>query len=93
MPLAADEERAAVSEQHACSEDDPPAKAATRANGLWSRCVTRGHRSSPDATDPIKIRDASCEDVMQNIAGDVGQAEVAAGVAIGELLVIEAQQL
>src|SRR5688500_11094281 len=38
-------------------------------------------------------RIASGDDFADDVARDVGQAEVAAGVAVGELLVVEAQQM
>ena len=48
--------------------------------------------------DPRRVRnrepcedDRSRQDRADDLAGDVGQAEVAAGVAVGELLVVEAE--
>src|SRR5436309_3352258 len=40
-----------------------------------------------------RARDRSGEDVSHHPAVDVGQAEVSTGVAVGELLVVEAQEV
>ena len=49
-----------------------------------------------DAGSPVGRRGApmaSGDGLRQHVAVDVGQAEIAAGVAIGQLLVVEAEQV
>lgn len=46
----------------------------------------------PDLVDAL-AEDALAEDAVRDVAEDVGKAEVSAGMAIGQTLVIEAQRM
>ena len=45
------------------------------------------------ATSAHSFRTLLCQDRLDHVAGDIGQAEVAAVVAVGQLRVVEAEQV